>query len=198
MPVKNELFRLSWEPERSRRGMGAVAGRFRGRLDRMKRQALREGWLKPQAVLRLLACPGGWRRPDTLQPIFTGKEASESPASPSRASLPGRTCAWRTTSRPSNRQDGPGRLAGGHRGPGSHGALRPACRPRATIPRRITPMAWRANRRSYRRVFAPPHPFRAPHPRGQGKRYSWGYRRFRSSRITASCSISCPPRASWA
>ena len=48
---KNELFRLSWGaknthgPEWQR-----MEAEFETRLDQMKRQALREGWLKPQAI----------------------------------------------------------------------------------------------------------------------------------------------------
>lgn len=47
----NELFRLSWGAKNAHgQEWERLQAEFEQRLDRMKRQALREGWLKPQAV----------------------------------------------------------------------------------------------------------------------------------------------------
>ena len=48
---KNELFRLSWGAKNAHgEEWERLQDEFKARLERMQRQALREGWLKPQAV----------------------------------------------------------------------------------------------------------------------------------------------------
>ena len=48
---KNELFRLSWGAKNAHgEEWSRLEREFEARLDRMQRQALREGWLQPQAV----------------------------------------------------------------------------------------------------------------------------------------------------
>ncbi len=48
---KNELFRLSWGAKNAHgEEWERLQAEFEARLERMQRQALREGWLKPQAV----------------------------------------------------------------------------------------------------------------------------------------------------
>jgi 5-methyltetrahydrofolate--homocysteine methyltransferase len=48
---KNELFRLSWGAKNTQgEEWQRLQAEFEARLERMQRQALREGWLKPQAV----------------------------------------------------------------------------------------------------------------------------------------------------
>ncbi|HEX7975989.1 MAG TPA: vitamin B12 dependent-methionine synthase activation domain-containing protein [Anaerolineales bacterium] len=55
--AKNELFRLSWGAKNAH---GAewehLQAEFEGRLERMQREALREGWLKPQGVYGYWPC----------------------------------------------------------------------------------------------------------------------------------------------
>ncbi|MEM5776537.1 MAG: hypothetical protein AAGU05_16155, partial [Anaerolineaceae bacterium] len=47
----NELFRLSWGAKNTHGDEWVkLKAEYEARLDRMKRQAMAEGWLKPQAV----------------------------------------------------------------------------------------------------------------------------------------------------
>ena len=54
---KNELFRLSWGAKNTH-GVDweKLSKEFEGRLDEMRRQALKEGWLKPRGVYGLFPC----------------------------------------------------------------------------------------------------------------------------------------------
>jgi 5-methyltetrahydrofolate--homocysteine methyltransferase len=55
--AKNELFRLSWGAKNAHgEEWQRLQAEFEGRLERMRRQALREGWLKPQAVYGYWPC----------------------------------------------------------------------------------------------------------------------------------------------
>jgi 5-methyltetrahydrofolate--homocysteine methyltransferase len=55
--AKNELFRLSWGAKNAHgEEWERLKAEFEVRLDKMKRQALREGWLKPQAVYGYWPC----------------------------------------------------------------------------------------------------------------------------------------------
>jgi 5-methyltetrahydrofolate--homocysteine methyltransferase len=55
--AKNELFRLSWGAKNTHGEEWAhLQAEFEARLQRMQREALREGWLKPQAVYGYWPC----------------------------------------------------------------------------------------------------------------------------------------------
>jgi 5-methyltetrahydrofolate--homocysteine methyltransferase len=56
LPI-NELFRLSWGAKNTHgAAWTALEAEYRERLDRMSRQAIQEGWLKPQAVYGYWPC----------------------------------------------------------------------------------------------------------------------------------------------
>ena len=57
---KNELFRLSWGAKNAHgEEWQRLSAEFERRLERMTRQALREGWLRPQAVYGYWPCQAG-------------------------------------------------------------------------------------------------------------------------------------------
>jgi 5-methyltetrahydrofolate--homocysteine methyltransferase len=53
----NELYRLSWGAKNTHgRAWEELKAQFEARLERMKREAMKEGWLKPQAVYGCWPC----------------------------------------------------------------------------------------------------------------------------------------------
>ncbi len=55
--AKNELFRLSWGAKNAHgREWEQLRAEYEKRLDKMKKQAIQEGWLKPQGVYGIFPC----------------------------------------------------------------------------------------------------------------------------------------------
>ncbi len=92
--AKNELFRLSWGAKNTHgEEWERLQAEFEARLERMTRQALREGWLQTAGGLRLLALPGRRRRPGPLRSRISLAQLSK-PDDLARFTFP-RQPAWR-------------------------------------------------------------------------------------------------------
>ena len=117
--AKNELFRLSWGAKNAHgEEWERLSSEFEQRLRRMQREALREGWLKPQAVYGYWPVQADGNDlivydPDTLE--------AERPAELTRFQFPRQPageslCLADYFASVEFGQDGCGGPAGGHRG----------------------------------------------------------------------------------
>ncbi len=82
--AKNELFRLSWGAKNAHgEEWEKIRAEFEARLARMQKQALKQGWLKPQGVYGIYPCQS-----DGDELIVYNPESPESPTPLTRFSFP--------------------------------------------------------------------------------------------------------------
>jgi 5-methyltetrahydrofolate--homocysteine methyltransferase len=77
----NELYRLSWGAKNAHGDeWDKLKTEFAGRLERMKHAALKEGWLKPQAVYGIFPCQSDGDTLVIYSPLLAGEGPGEAPS----------------------------------------------------------------------------------------------------------------------
>ena len=171
---KNELFRLSWGAKNAHgEEWEKLQAEFEARLERMQRQARREGWLKPQAVY------GYWPAqadgddlivydPDSLQ------SAAAQPVELARFQFPRQPYSDLLCLADYFAPAGSGKMdvvafQVVTVGQEATKRFRPLAGRRGLRRSLLHPWAGRSDRRSHRRIPAPPHPPRAGPGGGAGQ-----------------------------
>ncbi len=157
----------------------SLQAEFEERLDRMRRQALQEGWLQPQGVY------GYWpaqSEGNDLVVYEPGSVEAGSPAELTALYFPApaiRTisCAWQIILPPvESGQDGRGGFPDRHGGDEASRALRAPAGCRRITAKPISAMAWPCKPPKPPPIICTHHIRRELGlPAEQGKRYSWGY-----------------------